>query len=132
MLDRKLKPWLLEVNHLPSFNHDTAVDCAVKKELIIDMFKILEMSVNQRKKVHREMRAEQKAAMLAGGFFKRLTVKEHIDRVKFDPKEVSNLDKENGFRLIYPTDTTDKYDKFLRKAHEIWQVTTGTARASAF
>jgi len=27
MLDRKLKPWLLEVNHLPSFNHDTPTDC---------------------------------------------------------------------------------------------------------
>lgn len=85
MLDHKLKPWLLEVNHLPSFNHDTAVDCQVKTELIRDMFKILQMSVDNRKRVHRELRMEQKAAMQSGGFFKRLTVKEHLDRVRFDP-----------------------------------------------
>lgn len=63
MLDRKLKPWLLEVNHLPSFNHDTATDCQVKTDLIRDMYRILQMSVDHRKKAHREMKQEQKAAM---------------------------------------------------------------------
>ena len=58
--------------------------------------------------------------MLAGGFFKRLTVKEHIERVRFDPKQVKVLDKKNRFRLIYPADDSEKYDRFLRKAHEIW------------
>jgi len=52
MLDRKLKPWLLEVNHLPSFNHDTPVDKQVKTDLIKDMFGILQMSVENRKRVH--------------------------------------------------------------------------------
>lgn len=89
MLDRKLKSWLLEVNHLPSFNHDTATDCQVKTDLIRDMFAILQMSVEHRKRVHREMRSEQKAAMLAGGFFKRLTVREHLERVRFDPTLVA-------------------------------------------
>jgi hypothetical protein len=26
MLDAKLKPWMIEVNHTPSFNADTGVD----------------------------------------------------------------------------------------------------------
>lgn len=51
MLDRKLKPWLLEVNHLPSFNHDTPTDCAVKSDLLRDLFSILSMSVEHRKRV---------------------------------------------------------------------------------
>lgn len=84
MLDRKLKPWLLEVNHLPSFNHDTAVDCKVKTDLIKDMFSILKMSVDHRKKIHSQLKYEQKLAMQTGA--KRLTVKEHIERVRFDPK----------------------------------------------
>jgi tubulin polyglutamylase TTLL6/13 len=52
MLDRKLKPWLLEVNHLPSFNHDTPIDKQVKTDLIRDMFTILQMSVEHRKRAH--------------------------------------------------------------------------------
>ena len=34
MLDRKLKPWLIEVNHTPSFNADTGVDADIKNDLI--------------------------------------------------------------------------------------------------
>lgn len=34
MLDTKCRPWLLEVNHLPSFNSDTDIDKEVKWSLI--------------------------------------------------------------------------------------------------
>ncbi|TNV73845.1 hypothetical protein FGO68_gene12866 [Halteria grandinella] len=89
------------------------------------------MSVESRKRTHRELRAEQKSAMQSGGFFKRLTVREHLDRVRFDPSTVAKNDPGNGFRLVYPTDESgSRYDKFLRKASDIWQVTTGTVRAS--
>lgn len=40
MLDASLKPWLLEVNHLPSFNADTGVDEQVKIGLIKNLFEI--------------------------------------------------------------------------------------------
>lgn len=40
MLDDTLKPWLLEVNHLPSFNYDTETDEQVKYDLIKDIFQI--------------------------------------------------------------------------------------------
>jgi tubulin polyglutamylase TTLL6/13 len=41
MLDKKLKPWLLEVNESPSFNDDTDVDKDIKGALITDTFRLL-------------------------------------------------------------------------------------------
>ena len=41
MLDAKLKPWLLEVNHTPSFQCDTEVDEKVKVQLLKDTFELL-------------------------------------------------------------------------------------------
>ena len=99
--------------------------------MIKDMFKILQMSVEHRKRIHNQLKAEQKAAIAAGGFYKRLTVKEHLERVKFNPHIVERMDPSNGFRLIFPRaegEDDTKYDKYLRKAHEIWQVTTGTLK----
>ena len=34
MLDHKLKPWMLEVNHMPSFKADTLLDYDIKHNLI--------------------------------------------------------------------------------------------------
>ena len=48
MLDKKLKPWLLEVNESPSFNDDTEVDRRVKTGLIEDTFRLLDI-----KKIHK-------------------------------------------------------------------------------
>lgn len=44
MLDNKLKPWLIEVNHSPSFDTDTPLDLKVKSELISDVFRLLNMT----------------------------------------------------------------------------------------
>jgi tubulin polyglutamylase TTLL6/13 len=35
-LDENMKPWLLEVNHTPSFTTDTPLDYHIKKSLILD------------------------------------------------------------------------------------------------
>jgi tubulin polyglutamylase TTLL6/13 len=60
MLDAKLKPWMIEVNHTPSFNADTGVDENVKMELIRDTFDIIQMSVEHRKAREVEIRNEKK------------------------------------------------------------------------
>jgi len=41
MLDHKLKPWMLEVNHMPSFRADTGIDFEVKHDLILNTLRIL-------------------------------------------------------------------------------------------
>ena len=44
LIDKKFKPWLLEVNHAPSFNDDTDVDKTVKTNLITDTLRLLNIT----------------------------------------------------------------------------------------
>lgn len=50
MIDHKLKPWLLEVNHTPSFTTDTPLDRIIKENLINDTIHLLNLSTNDRLK----------------------------------------------------------------------------------
>ena len=45
MLDHKLKPWMLEVNHMPSFRDDTEIDHIIKKKMIKSTLRILQLSL---------------------------------------------------------------------------------------
>ena len=51
MLDKKLKPWLLEVNESPSFNDDTDVDKVVKGGLIEDTLRLLDIKKHSKQKI---------------------------------------------------------------------------------
>ena len=44
MLDHKCRPWLLEVNSSPSFTTDTPLDKKIKKGLIADTFKLINLN----------------------------------------------------------------------------------------
>lgn len=52
-LDDKLKPWILEVNHSPSFSTDSPLDFKVKKDLITDTIKLLNISYFKKVKYKR-------------------------------------------------------------------------------
>ena len=41
MIDQNLKPWLIEVNHSPSFETDTKLDKTIKENLISDVLKLI-------------------------------------------------------------------------------------------
>ena len=51
IIDKQLKPYLLEVNHAPSFNTDTPLDFLIKKQLLFDTLKLLGMSVEEKRKI---------------------------------------------------------------------------------
>lgn len=58
IIDNKLKPWLLEVNHTPSFVTDTPLDSFIKKNAIRDSLKLMNTNckakneiVNSRKEI---------------------------------------------------------------------------------
>ncbi len=49
MIDKELKPFLLEVNHTPSFQTDSPLDYIIKKYLIIDVINILQLKNTNKK-----------------------------------------------------------------------------------
>jgi tubulin polyglutamylase TTLL6/13 len=51
IIDKKGRPVLLEVNHAPSFNDDTNLDKQVKRNLLIDTFKLLNVSLKEKNSV---------------------------------------------------------------------------------
>ena len=130
MLDQKLRPWMLEVNHTPSFNSDTQCDAEVKNALVKNALEIIQLSSETRKRLGMEMKMEQREAQKMNNYT-RLSVKEHTDRVRFDPTLVEKRIKDNKFKLIYPRDpgganNLDLYEKILKKATEMWKIKTGT------
>jgi tubulin polyglutamylase TTLL6/13 len=50
-LDHKFKPWLLEINHTPSFRTDTPLDKKIKKGLIKDSLRIMNITTKWKKKI---------------------------------------------------------------------------------
>lgn len=50
LIDDKLKPWLIEINHAPSFATDTPLDFKMKKDVIADTIQLLGMTYKRKKK----------------------------------------------------------------------------------
>ena len=44
MIDHKAKPWLIEVNHAPSFSTDSPFDALIKHDVINDTLNLLNIS----------------------------------------------------------------------------------------
>lgn len=49
MMNADMRPILLEVNHAPSFATESPLDYEIKKDLFVDMFGILGLSVDRKR-----------------------------------------------------------------------------------
>eukprot|EP00435_Cladocopium_sp_Y103_P034440 s2088_g8.t2 len=82
MLDQKLQPWLLEVNHAPSFATESELDHQVKHEVLQDSFNLLDLNPELRRQKKREARGVHGMAGLDGNGVTRSNG-EHILRCVF-------------------------------------------------
>ena len=64
LIDEKLKPWLIEINHAPSFATDTPLDFKMKKDVIADAIQLLGFSFKRKKKFIKHLKANIKKRML--------------------------------------------------------------------
>ncbi|XP_028407105.1 tubulin polyglutamylase ttll6-like [Dendronephthya gigantea] len=129
LLDRKLKPWVLEVNHSPSFHTDSKLDKEVKEGLIYDTLNLVNFNACDKKKCLEEDRKK---------------VQERLLNKQKQPKDVKredNFDNLNqqmdlltryedthlgGFRRVYPNGNEEKYEKYFENSGSLFQETTAS------
>ena len=106
MLDHKLKPWLIEVNHSPSFTTDSDLDLQIKGDLVTDVLHLVKISPAQIKKA----RAEEKKKLEA-----RLYSNKKVNHSQYSIEELTAMREKTlrmrekyeerhsgGFCRIYP------------------------------
>ncbi|XP_029430415.1 tubulin polyglutamylase TTLL6 isoform X2 [Rhinatrema bivittatum] len=128
LLDRKLKPWLLEVNHSPSFTTDSDLDREVKDALLFDTFNLINLRACDKRKMLEEDKRRVKERL-----FQRHPPRE-TRREQLENSQAAWLEEaekyENihlgGYRRIYPGAKTDKYDKFFKHNGSLFQETVAS------
>ncbi|XP_042319302.1 tubulin polyglutamylase TTLL7 isoform X5 [Sceloporus undulatus] len=133
LLDRKLKPWLLEINRAPSFGTDQKIDYDVKKGVLMNALKLLNIRTSDKRKNLAKQKAEAQKRLYGQGSVKRLSPvssdwekqRQSLERRKEELKErlaqvrrqISKEEHENrhmgNYRRIYPPD-----DKMLLEKYE--------------
>ena len=103
LLDHKLKPWLIEVNHTPSFSTDTPLDRQVKRSVIKDALKLMNVSIQTRL----QYKAKQKQnlhKMVSRGKKERQTPEERQQNIMKAQKERDEYEAANmgGYIKLYP------------------------------
>ena len=63
IIDHRMKPYILEVNHAPSFNTDSPLDEQVKTALLTDTFRMLHMDYRNRNRYYRTLKNSMEARM---------------------------------------------------------------------
>ena len=127
LIDHNLKPWLLEVNHSPSFTTNTPLDSAVKTRVIADALTIVGVGRESRE-THQRLIDERNSqpmnwttskAMLSKSFVETKQRKPIVVRKKTDD---GNL---GGYQKLYPPDTQDDaYQSCLEASLTIWRSRT--------
>lgn len=102
ILDHKLSPWLLEVNHSPSFSTDTPFDHKVKFQLIYDTVRLLNINtkgnVNQYEKrpINMKLRMNKKQW-------------EELKRKNMEIRDSYEMNNLGGYSRIYPAENNNEY-----------------------
>jgi hypothetical protein len=97
LIDEKLKPWLIEINHAPSFATDTPLDFKMKKDVIADTIQLLGFSFKRKKRFIKHLKLNIKKRMLQT----KKTVKVNVPTSKREliapvKKFYSSLDKQGS------------------------------------
>uniref|UniRef100_A0A8C4ZL20 Tubulin tyrosine ligase-like family, member 7 n=1 Tax=Gadus morhua TaxID=8049 RepID=A0A8C4ZL20_GADMO len=141
ILDRKLKPWLLEINRAPSFGTDQKIDYDVKKGVLLNALKLLNIRASDKKRNLAQQKAEAQRRLYGHGSVKKLSaatsdrekqrqtlerrreeLKERLAQVR---KQISREEHERrhlgNYRRIYPPDDEpllERYESLLSAAFQ--------------
>ncbi|XP_029804355.1 tubulin polyglutamylase TTLL7 isoform X2 [Suricata suricatta] len=151
LLDRKLKPWLLEINRAPSFGTDQKIDYDVKRGVLLNALKLLNIRTSDKRRNLAKQKAEAQRRLYGQNSIKRLLpgssdwdqqrhqlerrkeeLKERLAQVR---KQILKEEHENrhmgNYRRIYPPEDKtllEKYESLLAVAFQTFL----SGRAASF
>ncbi|XP_043349925.1 tubulin polyglutamylase TTLL13-like isoform X7 [Dermochelys coriacea] len=129
LLDRKLKPWLLEVNHSPSFTTDSHLDQEVKDALLCDAINLINLRACDKRKVLEEDKRRVKERLFQAHQPPREARREQLENSQAawlaQAEKYENMHL-GGFRRIYPALKTDKYEPFFKHSGSLFQETVAS------
>uniref|UniRef100_G1KFB6 Tubulin tyrosine ligase like 6 n=1 Tax=Anolis carolinensis TaxID=28377 RepID=G1KFB6_ANOCA len=128
LLDRKLKPWLLEVNHSPSFSTDSWLDREVKDQLLYDTLVLINLGACDKRKVLEEEKRRGKERLLKQSRNQESRAEENKSCQAAWLQETEKYEEKNtgGYRRIYPSSDSEKYDKFFQHNNSLFQETAAS------
>lgn len=130
IIDHKLKPWLLEVNHSPSFSTESPLDRKIKKAVIKEAIDLMNITPQDQKNYEAHKRAMVQKRMYSSSFSSIKEEKEQF-RIACEAKRDKFEEKNcGGYIKIYPCEDKDYYSQFITGAREIWEKFTGSRTAS--
>ena len=118
ILDSDLQPWVLEVNHSPSFATDSSLDEQVKITVLTDVFRMLGVSTERRKRMKREKETRN---WVGKSINERKNEKEELNLVEIQKKDKWERKHLGGFVRIFPGIDDSKYMEFMSTAGRLWE-----------
>uniref|UniRef100_A0A1I8HL04 Tubulin polyglutamylase ttll6 n=1 Tax=Macrostomum lignano TaxID=282301 RepID=A0A1I8HL04_9PLAT len=134
LLDRKLRPIVLEVNHSPSFTTDSRLDKEIKEALIWDTLHLINIGAVDKKKAIEDEKRKVRERLFQRSNKKEAREELEREAARFaEAQERYENDHLGNYRRIYPLSTpaaTDRYERFFTQAASLYQETAATkARA---
>ena len=104
MLDADFKPYVIEVNHAPSFATDSYFDRAIKLQLIEDTLRLLNLSHKRKSEYIKTERNNFQQRARTGKCTYKLTPEQKEEKRKEIDKQRDEIEKDlmGGYELIYP------------------------------
>ena len=89
ILDKDARPFLLEVNHAPSFATDSPLDYEIKRQLFVDSFRLLGLSVEKKRAKVAKMFEDRQNRMISKVPAKQRTQqrKQHLEQLRREQDE---------------------------------------------
>ncbi|XP_041829129.1 tubulin polyglutamylase ttll6 isoform X2 [Melanotaenia boesemani] len=127
LLDHRLKPWVLEVNHSPSFTTDSQLDREVKDALLYDTLVLINLGACDRHKITKEERRRAKDRLQQNrskeARSEELRQSQAATVEQMEKYEAKHL---GGFKRIYPREGGEKYDKYFKHSSSLFQETAAS------
>ncbi|KAL4454548.1 hypothetical protein ABPG74_021753 [Tetrahymena malaccensis] len=128
ILDSHLKPWVLEVNHTPSFSTDTPLDSYIKKNTIRDSLKLMNCTCKAKNEIINQRKEIMQKRVLTGKKVK-YTPEEKLEEIKKAQQKRDEYEDKHlgGFERIFPMedDEDDKFTEYMQYALKCYEEQTG-------